>query len=58
MVEVIVSRLGIDSATQQYVVVLQEKGGDRYLPIWIGSTEADSDREPYAQHQASAPVHA
>jgi bifunctional DNase/RNase len=40
MVEVIVSRLGIDSATQQYVVVLQERGGDRYLPIWIGQSEA------------------
>ena len=29
MVEVIVSRLGLDSGTQTYVVVLQEKGGSR-----------------------------
>jgi bifunctional DNase/RNase len=42
MVEVTVARLGIDSATQQYVVVLQEKGGDRFLPIWIGQAEAES----------------
>ncbi|MGH7616370.1 MAG: bifunctional nuclease family protein, partial [Gemmatimonadaceae bacterium] len=28
--------------TQGYVVVLQEKGGDRLLPIWIGQAEAES----------------
>jgi bifunctional DNase/RNase len=42
MVEVFVSRLGIDSASQQYVIVLQEKGGERCLPIWIGQAEAES----------------
>jgi uncharacterized protein len=42
MIEVMVSRLGLDSSTQQYVVILQEKDGDRLLPIWIGQAEAES----------------
>lgn len=42
MVEVVVSRLGLDSSTQSYVVILQEKDGDRLLPIWIGQPEAES----------------
>ena len=42
MVEVTVSRLGLDSSTQSYVVILQEKGGQRLLPIWIGQPEAES----------------
>ncbi len=42
MVEVVVSRLGLDSSTNTYVVILQEKGGTRLLPIWIGQPEAES----------------
>jgi uncharacterized protein len=42
MVEVFVSRLGLDSASSSYVVVLQEKNGARLLPIWIGQPEAES----------------
>lgn len=42
MIEVIVSRLGMDPGTQTYVVVLQEKEGTRILPIWIGQPEAES----------------
>ena len=42
MVEVTVARLGLDSSTQSYVVILQEKGGSRLLPIWIGQPEAES----------------
>jgi bifunctional DNase/RNase len=42
MVEVVVSRLGLDSTTNTYVVILQEKGGARLLPIWIGQPEAES----------------
>lgn len=42
MIEVVVSRLGIDPGSQTYVVVLQEKGGERLLPIWIGQPEAES----------------
>ena len=42
MVEVFVLKLGLDSATNSYVVILQEKAGHRLLPIWIGHAEADS----------------
>jgi bifunctional DNase/RNase len=42
MVEVKVARLGLDSASKTYVVILQEKDGDRLLPIWIGQAEAES----------------
>jgi bifunctional DNase/RNase len=42
MVEVAVARLGLDSSTNSYVVILQEKGGNRLLPIWIGQPEAES----------------
>jgi len=42
VVEVEVSRLGLDSSSQAFVVVLQEKGGARALPIWIGRPEAEA----------------
>jgi bifunctional DNase/RNase len=42
MIEVTVARLGLDSASNSYVVILQEKDGDRLLPIWIGQPEAES----------------
>ena len=42
MVEVAVARLGLDGTTSTYVVILREKDGERILPIWIGSPEAES----------------
>src|SRR5919107_51487 len=42
LVEVEVMRLGLDRSTNSYVVILQEKGGARLLPIWIGQPEAES----------------
>jgi bifunctional DNase/RNase len=42
MVEVVVSRMGLDSTTQSHVVILQEKEGPRVLPIWIGQPEFES----------------
>ncbi|MEX2182274.1 MAG: bifunctional nuclease family protein [Gemmatimonadaceae bacterium] len=42
MVEVSVSRLGLDAASQAFVVVLEERAGNRVLPIWIGRPEAES----------------
>jgi bifunctional DNase/RNase len=42
MVQVTVARLGLDSTTNAYVVILQEQGGKRLLPIWIGQPEAES----------------
>jgi bifunctional DNase/RNase len=42
MVEVVVAKLGIDGTTNAYVVILQEKEGNRLLPIWIAQPEAES----------------
>ncbi len=42
MVEVTVARLGLDSSTSSYVVILRERDGKRLLPIWIGQPEAES----------------
>ncbi|HEY0971413.1 MAG TPA: bifunctional nuclease family protein [Gemmatimonadales bacterium] len=42
MVEVTVSRLGRDSSSNAYVLILRERGGNRLLPIWIGQPEAES----------------
>ena len=39
-VEVKVWRLALDERTDTPVVMLQETGGDRLLPIWIGHAEA------------------
>lgn len=42
MVPVTIAKLGLDSASNAYVVVLQERDGARLLPIWIGRPEAES----------------
>lgn len=42
MVEVSVSRLGLDASSQAFVLVLEEKDGERSLPIWIGRAEAEA----------------
>lgn len=42
MVEVTVARLGLDSSTNSFVVILQERDGERLLPIWIGKPEAEA----------------
>jgi uncharacterized protein len=42
MIEVRVAHLGLDRASNSPVVVLQEKEGDRVLPIWIGPAEASA----------------
>jgi bifunctional DNase/RNase len=42
VIPVKVAKLGLDSASNTYVVVLQERDGERALPIWIGRPEAES----------------
>jgi len=42
MVEVTVARIGVEASSQAYVVMLQEKDGERMLPIWIGKPEAEA----------------
>jgi bifunctional DNase/RNase len=42
MKEVSVQSLGLDRSSNTPVVILQEKGGTRVLPIWIGPGEASA----------------
>ena len=42
MVEVNVQSLGLDRTSNTPVVILQEVGADRVLPIWIGGSEASA----------------
>ena len=42
MVRVTIAKLGLDSASNAYVVLLQERDGERVIPIWIGRPEAES----------------
>ena len=42
MIEMVVAKLAVDASTRNYVVILQEKDGERVLPIWIGQPEAES----------------
>jgi bifunctional DNase/RNase len=42
MIEVRVAHLGLDRDNNSPVVVLQEKDGERVLPIWIGPAEASA----------------
>ncbi|NUM44062.1 MAG: bifunctional nuclease family protein [Anaerolineales bacterium] len=42
MIEMIIDSVRISLMTQNRVVVLREKGTQRYLPIWIGAPEADA----------------
>lgn len=42
MIKVRVQSLGLDQSTRSPVVILQEEGGERVLPIWIGPAEASA----------------
>ena len=42
LVEVRVQSLGLDRSSNTPVVILEEVGGERVLPIWIGQPEAES----------------
>jgi len=42
MIRMSVAHLGVDRSTNSPVVVLREVGGERSLPIWIGTNEANA----------------
>ncbi len=56
MKEVLVAQLGLDQNTKTPVVVLQERGGDRILPIWIGPAEASAIAMELAGVKFSRPL--
>ncbi|MFN8558876.1 MAG: bifunctional nuclease family protein [Dehalococcoidia bacterium] len=42
MVEMTIESIRVSLMNYQRVVILKEKNSERYLPIWIGSAEADA----------------
>jgi len=42
MIEMAIDSIRVSLMNYQHVVILKEKVTDRYLPIWIGPTEADA----------------
>ena len=42
MIELVIDSIRVNLRNYQRVVILKEKDRDRYLPIWIGMTEADA----------------
>ena len=56
MLEVRVAHLGLDRTTNTPVVILQEKEGERVLPIWIGPAEASAIAMELAGVKFSRPL--
>jgi bifunctional DNase/RNase len=56
MREVRVASLGLDKASNTPVVILQEKDGERVLPIWIGPSEASAIAMELAGMKFSRPL--
>lgn len=42
LIEMVVETIGVSKIDYQPVVILKEKGGELYLPIWIGLLEANA----------------
>lgn len=56
LVEVRVQSLALDRTTNTPVVILQEVGGERVLPIWIGPAEASAIAMQMAEMEISRPL--
>ncbi len=56
LVEVRVQSLALDRTTNSPVVILQEIGGERVLPIWIGPAEASAIAMQMAEMEISRPL--
>lgn len=56
LVEVRVQSLGLDRSSNTPVVILQELGGERVLPIWIGPGEASAIAMQLAEMEFTRPL--
>jgi hypothetical protein len=56
VLEVRVAHLGLDRTTNTPVVILQEREGERVLPIWIGPAEASAIAMELAGVKFSRPL--
>jgi hypothetical protein len=56
MIEVFVESIRVNMTNYKRVVMLKEKAGDRYLPIWIGHYEADAIAIPMQKVPTTRPL--
>lgn len=56
MVEVKIESVRVSLMSQHRIAVLQEKDGNRYLPIWIGSFEAEAIAMHLRNEKAPRPL--
>lgn len=56
MIEVTVDSIRVSLVSQQRIVVLKERGGDRQLVIWIGHAEADAITLKLQGHEVPRPM--
>jgi bifunctional DNase/RNase len=56
MVEMTIDSIRVSLMNYQRVVILKEKGSNRYLPIWIGPAEADAIAVKLQNIQLSRPL--
>ncbi len=56
MIETVVERIRVSLVTQHRVVILKEVDGERHLPIWIGSYEAEAIAMELQGVSASRPL--
>jgi bifunctional DNase/RNase len=56
MVEVVIDSIRVSLMSQQRIVILREVDNERYLPIWIGTPEADSITIALQEVEVSRPL--
>ncbi|UCE01158.1 MAG: bifunctional nuclease family protein [Chloroflexota bacterium] len=56
MVEVVIDSIRVSLMSQQRIVILREVDNERYLPIWIGTPEADSITLALQEVEVSRPL--
>ena len=56
MVEVVIDSIRVSLMSQQRIVILREIDNERYLPIWIGTPEADSITIALQEVEVSRPL--
>ncbi len=56
LIEVSVDSIRIHMPSAQHLVILKEKEADRYLPIWIGSSEAQAIATKIAGNSIGRPL--
>jgi hypothetical protein len=56
MIEVVIDSVKVSLVSQYRLVVLKERFGERYLPIWIGPFEADAITYQLQGHEVPRPL--